>query len=111
MEVSNPAARATSPSRPKQKANIPKALREQVWIKYVGTKFDSKCLVTWCTNRISVFDFEVGHNIPESKGGTLLITNLRPICGRCNRSMSDNYTIDEWNRVGGAVTVRCGCWG
>ena len=96
---------------PTNKATIPKALREQVWIHYMGTKFQTKCLIPWCKNTISVFDFEVGHNIPESKGGSLEIKNLRPICARCNRSMSDNYTIDEWNKLGGAQTVQCGCWG
>jgi 5-methylcytosine-specific restriction endonuclease McrA len=95
------------------KATIPKALREQVWITNVGPAFQTKCLVTWCQNKITVFDFEVGHNIPESKGGTLEIRNLRPICSRCNKSMSDNYTIDEWNKLGGGVktTGCCGCWG
>lgn len=98
---------------PKQKATIPKALREQVWVTYAGSVFQTKCLVPWCKNKISVFDFEVGHNIPESKGGTLEIQNLRPICSRCNKSMSDSYTIDDWNRLGGAgiQTSCCGCWG
>lgn len=81
------------------KAKIPKALREQVWRKHMGDQFKSKCVVTWCTNTINVFDFEVGHNIPESKGGVTLLENLRPICSRCNKSMGARYTIDEWNRI------------
>lgn len=81
------------------KAKIPKALREQVWRNWVGEKYEAKCLVTWCTNKINVFDFEVGHNIPESKGGTLDKDNLRPICSRCNKSMGNHYTIDEWNKI------------
>lgn len=95
---------------PTPKATIPKALREQVWIQYVGPKFQTKCLVSWCSNKICVFDFEVGHNIPESKGGTLEIVNLRPICSRCNRSMSDTYTIEQWNRLGGPEP-HGGCFG
>jgi len=83
-----------------KKAKIPKALREQVWRSTCGDVFESKCPVTWCKNRISVFDFEVGHNIPESKGGTLDIKNLKPICGRCNGSMGNRYTIDEWVKLG-----------
>ena len=47
---------------------------------------------------ISVFDFHVGHDQPESKGGTLDVNNLKPICARCNLSMSDKYTIEEWNK-------------
>jgi len=79
-----------------KKATIPKALREQVWIQTMGRTFEKKCYVHWCENVINVFDFHVGHDKPESDGGTLEITNLKPICARCNLSMSDNYTIQEW---------------
>ena len=79
-----------------KKATIPKALREQVWIQTMGRTFEKKCYVHWCTNVINVFDFHVGHDKPESGGGTLEITNLKPICARCNLSMSDKYTIQEW---------------
>lgn len=82
------------------KDRIPKALREQVWLTFVGKKYNSKCTVRWCKNEISVFDFHVGHNVPESKGGKTILENLRPICARCNLSMSNNYTIDEWNKLG-----------
>jgi 5-methylcytosine-specific restriction endonuclease McrA len=82
-----------------KKATIPKALREQVWRTWVGKKFEHKCLVIWCENIINVFNFETGHNVPESKGGTLNIDNLRPICAKCNRSMGDEYTIDEFSRL------------
>lgn len=79
-----------------KKANIPKALREQVWLKTFGKIYEHNCHIKWCSNIINVFDFHVGHDIPESKGGTLTIDNLKPICARCNLSMSDNYTISEW---------------
>jgi len=80
-----------------RKATIPRALREQVWIQVFGKKFENKCYINWCQNTINVWDFHVGHDVPESKGGTLEIDNLKPICARCNLSMSDNYTIKEWN--------------
>ena len=48
---------------------------------------------------INVFDFQCGHNIPESKGGTLDINNLKPICGSCNLSMGNKYTITEWSKL------------
>ena len=81
-----------------KKKKIPKALAEQVWITAMGHRFDAKCRVSWCTNRINVFDYECGHNVPESKGGKTTLDNLVPICARCNRSMGDMYTIDEWVR-------------
>jgi 5-methylcytosine-specific restriction endonuclease McrA len=82
---------------PYKKTKIPKALREQVWLKCMGETFDGKCKVGWCKNRINVFDFQCGHNIPESKGGKTTLDNLLPICTRCNISMGSQYTIDEWN--------------
>lgn len=81
----------------KRKENIPKAIREQVWLKYIGKKYSSKCHIVWCKNSINCFNFDCGHNIPESKGGTLRLNNLRPICRNCNVSMGANYSIDEWN--------------
>jgi 5-methylcytosine-specific restriction endonuclease McrA len=88
------------PQQKYKKANIPKALREQVWIKYIGARFESKCLIPWCENRMTTFDFHVAHNIPESNGGKLDITNLRPLCSRCNLSMGNKYTITQWATIG-----------
>ena len=82
------------------KTKIPCALREQVWVHFNGRNFEKKCYVRWCKNKTDVFSFQVGHNIPESKGGLTTLENLRPICSRCNSSMSNNYTIDEWNNLG-----------
>ena len=79
----------------KHKKNIPKALRQQVWLKYNGKCFENKCNIIWCKNNIDVFNFHVGHNIPESKGGKMYIENLRPICSFCNQSMG-NINWDDW---------------
>jgi len=81
------------------KVKIPRALREQVWLAWCGKKFEHKCLVRWCENIMTPFIFEVGHNVPESKGGPTDLTNLRPICSQCNRSMGDEYTIDEFSAL------------
>jgi 5-methylcytosine-specific restriction endonuclease McrA len=83
-----------------KKANIPRALREQVWIVNVGKNFEHKCIVEWCQNQMNVFDFHVGHNIPESHGGATNLKNLKPICARCNLSMGSQYSIEEWSKIG-----------
>jgi 5-methylcytosine-specific restriction endonuclease McrA len=85
---------------PKKKETIPRALREQVWIQNIGPQFEHKCLISWCQNIINVFDYHVGHNIPESKGGATNIKNLKPICARCNLSMGNKYSITEWAKLG-----------
>ena len=82
-----------------KKKPIPTALREAVWITKCGRVFEHKCNVHWCPNIMTAYDFQAGHNIPESKGGPTNMDNLIPICGRCNNSMGDRYTIDEWNLI------------
>ena len=82
-----------------KKATIPKAIREQCWIKNFGKVFEHSCYIPWCNNQINTFDFHVGHDRPESRGGTMDISNLKPLCSRCNHSMSNNYTIKEWNAL------------
>lgn len=93
-----------------KKATIPKAIREQCWTKSFGEVFKHSCYINWCDNEISVFDFHVGHDQPESKGGTLSVDNLKPICARCNLSMSNNYTITEWNNLNGQKKAKCFCF-
>jgi 5-methylcytosine-specific restriction endonuclease McrA len=89
------------------KHKIPTALREQVWLSNFGEKFKHKCYINWCSNKITVFNFHAGHNIPESKGGQLLLENLRPICATCNTSMGNRYSIDEWQKLGKAKFSLC----
>lgn len=88
------------------KAAIPRALREQVWIVYAGRVYERKCLIPWCQNTMSVFDFHVGHDVPESGGGATDMMNLRPICSRCNLSMADTYTIQQWSALSPAAAPR-----
>ena len=91
--------RCQSSIRKVRKSNIPKAIREQVWLRSFGKVYEDPCYVHWCENIINVFDFHVGHDVPESKGGTLDINNLKPICSRCNLSMGDKFTIEEWDNL------------
>ena len=81
------------------KQKIPKALREQVWLRDMGKKYEGKCKIVWCENRMTVFDFQCGHDTPESNGGETILENLVPICSRCNLSMSNTYTIKQWNQL------------
>jgi 5-methylcytosine-specific restriction endonuclease McrA len=104
---------AKKPQEKKTKAEIPRALREQVWLAHAGRVYERRCLVPWCQNMMTVFDFHVGHNIPESRGGATELANLQPICARCNLSMGSQYSIEEWGRLSGAVVPvveRRGWW-
>jgi 5-methylcytosine-specific restriction endonuclease McrA len=97
----------------RKKERIPVALREAVWIHRQGRVFEGKCLTTWCPNIITVFDFQCGHDIPESKGGLLTLDNLYPLCSRCNLSMGDRYNYKEWCNLSPSVETpleKRGCW-
>lgn len=76
-----------------------KKIREQVWIHHNGKKFETKCYVTWCTNKVDVFNFQVGHDTPKAHGGSNELLNLKPICQNCNQSMGSRYSIAEWNQL------------
>ena len=81
-----------------KKKKIPKALREQVWINKMGKHFSGTCRISWCENDMTCFNFDCGHNIPESKGGPTNIENLIPICRNCNVGMGNRFTIEEWEK-------------
>lgn len=72
---------------PPKRRTIPKALKQQVWDKYMGReKGISKC---YCCeiNEISKGSFHAGHVIAVANGGGDTIDNLRPVCASCNLSM------------------------
>ena len=67
------------------KKSIPKTVRKQVWDVHIGHKYQGKCFVF--KSRISVFSFECGHIVSRYEGGSCDVSNLRPICSLCNKSM------------------------
>lgn len=82
----NPFVEKTKNKATTKRKPIGKSLRDQVWIKYMGNKAEGKCYC--CRIRTIHFtNFQVGHNKAVAKGGKNHITNLRPICGTCNRGM------------------------
>lgn len=75
-----------------KKQNIPKSLRNQVWVTNCGENFNSQCFC--CKNKITVYQWECGHIISEFEGGKLTIDNLKPICSTCNKSMGTQNMYD-----------------
>lgn len=72
-----------------KRKTIPKKVKEDLWIRYFGKKFKGNCFV--CNDIIETHKFEAGHIKSAAKGGSDNISNLKPICMKCNRSMgTDN---------------------
>jgi 5-methylcytosine-specific restriction endonuclease McrA len=63
------------------------AIKRLVWDKYIGECIGkSKCYCCKLTDIVQM-SFHCGHVIAEKNGGSIEITNLRPICQICNSSM------------------------
>jgi hypothetical protein len=82
------------------KQKITKGVRVHVWNTYIGQHISQhRCL---CCKKtiIDNTQFEVGHVISEKDGGTLEMSNLRPICMVCNRSMGTENMIEYIKKYG-----------
>ena len=81
------------------KTHIPQSIREHCWKNY---KKDSgqqnldeiKCPLSYCNNMIDSFNFDTGHIISDKNGGDIKLSNLKPICSSCNKSMGSKNWDD-----------------
>jgi hypothetical protein len=72
-----------------QRDRIDAVLRKQVWEHYLGDVLT--ITFPWCrVDQIKAFSFESGHVEAAARGGRATLSNLRPICSSCNRSMGAN---------------------
>lgn len=84
----------------KKKKSIPKKIKELVWNNHIGHDIAS-AMCTCCEKTpIKNTEFHCGHVLAEANGGTLDITNLRPICAGCNLSMG-TQNMDDFKKVFG----------
>lgn len=79
-----------------KRKTIPKTIKMDLWKRYNGKKYYGTCFV--CEKKIDTHHFEAGHVKPASKGGNDKISNLRPICFGCNRSMGDTNLYEYKQR-------------
>ncbi len=83
-----------------KKKKIPKAVKTHVWNLYIGAHINEhRCL---CCKKalIKITEFETGHVVSEAEGGTMEISNLRPICSVCNYSMGTMNMIEYVKKYG-----------
>lgn len=84
----------------KKKQPIPKSVRTHVWELYIGSNINEHRCLCCKKSLIKITNFDVGHIIAEKHGGTLEISNLRPICAVCNNSMGTENMIEFVKKYG-----------
>lgn len=91
---------AKQESEKKKKAAIPKAVKTAVWDLYIGPDIVKHRCLCCKKSHIKNTEFQVGHVISEKDGGTLEISNLRPICAPCNFSMGTENMVEYIKKYG-----------
>lgn len=70
-----------------KKKKVKPIKRMAVWQKYIGLSQGESLCLCCKSNKINTFTFHCGHVKSEAEGGTIELSNLRPICSVCNSSM------------------------
>ena len=83
----------------KKRRNIPNSRRISTWNKHIGINVGrAKCMC--CQKRqITQHKFTCGHIISDKDGGSIEVSNLRPICFTCNEDMNDENMRDFAKRI------------
>lgn len=63
---------------------LPPHVRLAVWRQHIGDRTSGPCYV--CKRTLDIFSFECGHIVSVRDGGDNSISNLRVVCGPCNKS-------------------------
>jgi hypothetical protein len=68
-----------------KRSSLPKAIRMATWNFWFPNQSSANCFI--CKSHIDINYFECGHIVSRHNGGTDNVSNLRPICSLCNKSM------------------------
>ena len=69
----------------KNKEKITKVIRSDLWKQYFKDSFNGVCVC--CDYKITYDSFEAGHIVSRMRGGDTKLSNLKPVCGSCNKDM------------------------
>lgn len=92
IKEQNKINKSLSPSSKRKPFSKPKKL--MVWNYHLPKhSFEHKCPCCKDTT-ITRYDYECGHILSHKNGGSDEITNLKPICSTCNKSMGSKHMLD-----------------
>lgn len=77
----------------KRQQKIKPSKRRLVWKTYIGMAHGEAPCLCCKSNTIDMWNFHCGHVKSEADGGTIELSNLRPICSLCNSSMGTTNMI------------------
>lgn len=80
-----------------------KKKREQIWDLYKYTT-DNCCRCWVCEVKLQHDNFECGHIIAKSRGGSSQIDNLIPLCGGCNKTMGTRNAREYKDNISAGKT-------
>lgn len=70
-------------------------LKKACWNNYVDFPHLQENVCFCCrVEKITSFNFELGHVVAKAKGGDLNIDNIRPICSKCNKVCQTKNLLD-----------------
>ena len=83
------------------------AVRTTVWDSYFPNVRTALCpccqkmVISESAARFSYQTFDAGHIFPRSRGGTLELANLIPVCKKCNTDMGTQHLYSyAWRKYG-----------
>lgn len=71
----------------RRRQKIKSSKRRLVWKTYIGMTHGEVPCLCCKSNNIDMFNFHCGHVVSNAEGGTIDLSNLRPICSVCNSTM------------------------
>lgn len=84
----------------KKRKALPKGTASALWRRWIPEQDGIAPCWVGCGSSIHQHAFECGHVISVAEGGNNHLSNLRPICGPCNRAMGTQHMFDYMREHG-----------
>lgn len=83
----------------RKRCKIPPSRRNAAWNAHIGINVGRAICMCCQKRQITQHKFTCGHIISDCNGGTIEVSNLRPICNTCNVDMFEENMRDFAKRI------------